>query len=201
MPGLGPQQPPLCWTGESAQLEYLGCHPAMPPASPQLHPPTRRAFLHLHTSPDCSDASPATALCFCPSQRQFWEEMEDLQHLHDQSCWDFRVSKGTETPRVSPDQFVLVLSAAPDQDISAGPLSSSAVWLCKPTTHPISVSPPVAEVLLHLCQCAEKTECMHSSQGTPKNRGAAVRTSQGSCAARSSAFPPGHTGLCWPSHR
>lgn len=126
MPGLGPQQPPLCWAGESAQLEYLGCHPAMPPASLQLHPPTRRAFLHLHTSPDCSDASRATALCFCPSQRQFWEEMEDLQHLHDQSCWDFRVSKGTETPRVSPDQFVLVLSAAPDQDISV----PSAALLC-----------------------------------------------------------------------
>lgn len=98
----------------------------MPPASPQLHPPTRRAFLHLHTSPDCSDASPATALCFCPSQRWFWEEMEDLQHLHDQSCWDFKVSKGTEISRVSPDQVVLIPSAALDQDISV----PSATVLC-----------------------------------------------------------------------
>lgn len=117
---------PLSVGLELAQLEYLGCHPAMPPASAQLHPPTRRAFLHLHTNPDCSDASPAAALFFCPSQRWFWEEMEDLQHLHDQSCWDYKVSKGTEASHVSPDQVVLVPSAAPFQDISV----PSAAVLC-----------------------------------------------------------------------
>lgn len=98
MPGLSPQQPPLCWAGESAQLGYLGCHPAMPPGALQLHPPTRRSFLRLCTSPDCSDAFPATALCFCSVQRQFWEEREDLQHLHSQSCWVFKVSEGAEAP-------------------------------------------------------------------------------------------------------
>lgn len=126
MLGLGPQQPPLCWAGELAQLEYLGCHPAMPPASPQLRPLTRRAFLHLHTSPDCSDASPGAALCFCSSQRWFWEEIENLQHLRGESCWDFKVSKGTDTSCVSPAQVVLVPSAALDQDISV----PSATVLC-----------------------------------------------------------------------
>lgn len=116
--GAGPTTAPLCWAGESAQLEYLGCHPAMPPASPQPHPLTRRAFLHLHTSPDCSDASPGAALCFCSSQR--------LQDLRGESCWDFKVSKGTDTSCVSPAQLVLVPSAALDKDISV----PSATVLC-----------------------------------------------------------------------
>lgn len=52
--------------------------------------------------------------------------MENLQHLHDQSCCDYKVSKGTETFYVSPDQVVLVHSAAPFQDISV----PSAAVLC-----------------------------------------------------------------------
>lgn len=155
MPGLGPQQPPLCWAGEPAQLGYLGCHPAMPLGSPQLPPPTRRAFLRLRTRPDCLDFSPATALCFCSSQRWFWEEREDLQHLHSQSCWGFRVSEGAGAPRAAPDQDVSVLLAA----LLGGCASP------QPTR--ASVSPPVIEVLLCLCRCAAKSGCVHVSPGTP----------------------------------
>lgn len=190
--GWAHNSPPLCWAGESAQLGYLGCHPAMPPGSPQLHPPTRRAFLHLCTSPDCSDASPATALRFCSSQRRFWEEREDLQHLHSQSCWGFKASIGAEVPRAAPDQDISVLSVA----LPCGRAS--------PQPACASVSPLVAEVLLCLCRCAAKSGCVHLSQGAPKNWGAAVPTapgslSAGSCAARSSAFPLGHTTSRWPS--
>lgn len=178
MPGLRPQQPPLCWAGEPAQLGYLGCHPATPAGSPQLHPPTRRAFLRLRTSPNCLDASPATALCFCSSQRRFWEERENLQHLHGQSCWGFKVSKGAEVPRAAPDQDVSVLSAA----LLCGRASQQPARA--------SVSPLVTEVLLCLCRCAAKSGCAHSSQGAPKNQGAAAPTARpslgtGSCVARS----------------
>lgn len=153
-----------------------------PRAHPNATPPTRRAFLHLRTSPNCLDVSPATALCFCSSQRQCWEEREDLQHVHRQSSRGFEVSKRAEAPWATPDT-----SWCSQQLCSC----ASSQLTCA------SVSPPVAD------WCATKSGCMRLSQDTPKNWGGAAPAAQGSlcagsCAARPSAFPPRHTASCWP---